>query len=130
MVGVSRRTSPLQEQGAGYGYDAADNLATRTNNALIQTFNVNNLNELATLTHSGTLTVAGTTTIPATSVTVNGSPANHYADATFALGGFSVTNGLNSFTAIGVDVAGLASSNSLTVKLLPGTNTFGDQPGM
>ena len=63
----------LNEQ-FGYGYDAAQNLNQRTNNALVQTFNVNAKNELTTATRAGTLTVAGTTTASATSVTVNGSP--------------------------------------------------------
>jgi hypothetical protein len=43
----------------GYGYDPAGNLSKRTNNALVQTFNVNNRNQLTTATRSGTLTVAG-----------------------------------------------------------------------
>jgi len=38
-------------------YDAAWNLNYRTNNALVQTFGVNNLNELTTAGRSGTLTV-------------------------------------------------------------------------
>jgi hypothetical protein len=33
----------------GYAYDAAGNLNTRTNNALVQNFNVNTLNELVSL---------------------------------------------------------------------------------
>ena len=40
----------------GYGYDAAHNLNSRTNNALIETFNVNSVNELTTIPRSGTLT--------------------------------------------------------------------------
>ena len=66
-------TSRLQEQ-LKYAYDAAHNLNIRTNNALIQTFAVNNLNELSNVTRNVTnaLTVAGTTTSPATSVTING----------------------------------------------------------
>ena len=39
----------LNEQ-FGYGYDAAQNLNLRTNNALIQTFGVNTKNELTTVT--------------------------------------------------------------------------------
>jgi hypothetical protein len=65
-------------------YDHAGNPNYRTNNALVQTFNVNSLNELTTVTHAGTLTVAGSTTGPATNVTVNTSNAVLYADATFA----------------------------------------------
>src|SRR6185503_19152571 len=51
--------SRLHEQ-FKYGYDYARNLNYRTNNALLQTFNVNNLNQLTNATRSGTLTVAGT----------------------------------------------------------------------
>jgi YD repeat-containing protein len=76
-------TNRWQEQ-LGYAYDAAGNLNTRTNNALIQSFGVNNLNELTMTTNSGKLTVAGTTTSAATNVTVNTSNAVLYADATFA----------------------------------------------
>ncbi|MBE0542458.1 MAG: hypothetical protein IH623_13945 [Verrucomicrobia bacterium] len=49
-------TARLQEQ-FGYGYDAAWNLDRRTNNALVQTFGVNNLNELTSVSREGTLTV-------------------------------------------------------------------------
>jgi RHS repeat-associated protein len=115
-------TSRIQEQ-FGYAYDAAGNLNFRTNNALIQAFNVNNLNELTTTTNGGTLTVAGTTTIPATSVTINGLSASNYTDATFALGGFTVTNGVNFYRAIGEDSSGDFSTNSVTVNL-PATNNY------
>ncbi len=71
-------TARLNEK-HGYAYDAAHNLSQRTNNALVQTFGVNSLNELTTATRSGTLTVAGTTTSAATNVTVNGSAASIYA---------------------------------------------------
>ena len=61
-------TTRLHEQ-FGYVYDAAGNLQYRTNDALIQTFGVNSLNELTSATRDGTLTVAGTTTSTATNVT-------------------------------------------------------------
>jgi RHS repeat-associated protein len=109
-------TARLLEQ-MGYSYDAADNLSYRTNNALVDTFNVNTLNELSTVTHSGTLTVAGTTTTNATTVTVNGSAANRYNDATFALGGFTVVNGNNTFTAGAQDALGRVDTNTITVNL-------------
>lgn len=115
-------TNRLQEQ-LGYVYDAAGNLNQRTNNALVQNFGVNNLNELSTMTRSGTLTVAGTTTSPATNVTVNSLAANIYGDATFALGGFSLVDGNNSFTAIAQDSYGRRDTNSITVNL-PATNVF------
>ena len=66
-------TTNRRHEQLGYAYDAAGNLHFRTNNALTQTFNVNDLNELTTGTRSGTLTVAGTTTSAATNVTVKGS---------------------------------------------------------
>lgn len=115
-------TNRLQEQ-LGYAYDAAGNLNFRTNNALVQNFNVDSLNELSTVTRSGTLTVAGTTTSPATNVTVNSLAANIYGDATFALGGFSLVDGNNSFTAIAQDSYGRRDTNSITVNL-PATNVF------
>ena len=115
-------TNRLQEQ-LGYGYDAAGNLNQRTNNALVQNFGVNNLNELTAVTRNGTLTVAGTTTSPATNVTVNGSAANLYADTTFAKDGFSLADGTNTFTAIAKDSYGRVDTNSVTVNL-PATNNF------
>ena len=49
-------TPRLHEQ-FGYGYDAAWNLNRRTNNALIQTFNTDNRNQLTTVTRTGSLAV-------------------------------------------------------------------------
>jgi hypothetical protein len=63
-------------------YDAAGNLNVRTNNALLQTFNVNSRNQLTTGSRSGTYTVAGTTWTNASSVAVNGTSASRYSDAT------------------------------------------------
>jgi RHS repeat-associated protein len=115
-------TNRWQEQ-FGYAYDAAGNLNFRTNNALVQTFNVNSLNELTTITNAGKLTVAGTTTSPATNVTVNTSNAVLYADITFAATNFTIVNGNNTFTAIAKDSYGRRDTNSITVNL-PGTNNF------
>ena len=109
-------TSRLHEQ-FGYAYDAAGNLNYRTNNALVQTFTNNSLNELTTIGRSGTLTVAGTTTSAATNVTVNSSAASCYNDSTFALAGFTVTNGNNTFTAIAQDGYNRKDTNSVTVNL-------------
>src|SRR2546425_11511826 len=112
----------LHEQ-FGYAYDAAGNLNNRTNNALIQTFGVNNLNELTNVTRSGTLTVAGGTTSTATNVTVNGSTASRYNDITFALAGFTVTNGNNTLTAIASDSLGRRDTNTVSVNL-PATASY------
>ena len=109
-------TNRLQKQ-FGYAYDAAGNLNWRTNNALVQAFNVNNLNELTTATNSGTLTVAGTTTSAATNVTVNTSNAVLYLDNTFAKDGLTVTNGSNTYKAIAKDSYGRSDTNSITVTL-------------
>ncbi len=68
---MRRKIARLNEQLA-YGFDPAGNLNYRTNNALVQNFHVNAVNELTTNTNSGTLTVVGTTTSTASSVTVNG----------------------------------------------------------
>jgi RHS repeat-associated protein len=106
----------LHEQ-LGYAYDPAGNLNRRTNNALVQTFGVNSLNELTTVTRSGTLTVAGTTTSTATNVTVNGLSAWLYNDAAFAKDGFSLVDGENTFTAIAQDSYGRTDTNTVTTWL-------------
>jgi RHS repeat-associated protein len=108
-------TNRWQEQ-FGYNYDAAGNLNYRTNNALVQTFNVNSLNELTTINHTGTLTVAGTTTSPATNVTVNGASAVLYVDSTFASTNQNVVNvSLNTFTAIAKDIYGRMDTNTVNL---------------
>ena len=109
-------TNRWQEQ-FGYAYDAAGNLNQRTNNALIQTFNVSNFNKLTTITNAGALTVAGTTTSPATNVTVNTSNAVSYADSTFASTNQPWVNGNNTYTAIAKDAYGRINTNSVTVNL-------------
>lgn len=115
-------TARLHER-FGYTYDAAWNLNRRTNNALVQTFNVDNQNQLTTAGRSGTLTVAGTTTSAATNVTVNSQTANRYADSTFAKDGFSLTDGTNSFTAVAQDSHGRTDTNTVTT-YLPASVTF------
>ena len=114
--------SRLHEQ-LGYGYDAAGNLFQRTNNALVQTFNVNTIDELNTATRAGTYTAAGAASPPGTSVTVNGSAAALYADKTFAKDSLSLTDGWNTFTAMVQDGTGRAASNTVSANL-PATVTF------
>ena len=116
-------TNRLHEQ-FGYAYDAAGNLNFRTNNALVQTFNVNSLNELTTASRTGTLTVAGTTTSTATNVTVNGQTAVRYSDATFAKDGFTLTDGTNTFTAIAKDSYGRQDTN-VAISWLPASASYG-----
>jgi RHS repeat-associated protein len=124
--------SRLQEQ-FGYAYDNAGNLIQRTNNALIQTFIINNLNELTNASRTGTFTVVGDTTelpgspywgIPGvTNVAVNGNGANLYGDGTFAATGFTLTNGNNAFTAIAEDTYGRSATNTVTA-YLPATPAY------
>jgi RHS repeat-associated protein len=111
----------------GYSYDFAGNLNYRTNNALVQTFNVNNLNELTTGTRSGTLTVAGTTTSSATNVTVNSLASDRYADNTFSRTNLTLVNGNNTFTAVAKDSYGRSDTQSTTYNLLA-TNNFTYDP--
>jgi hypothetical protein len=97
-----------------YGFDPAGNLVHRTNSALIQTFLVNSVNELTTNSNSGTLTVVGTTSSQATTVTVNGSNAAPYGDATFAATNMPLTT---TYTAVASDSLGRNATNSVTVSL-------------
>ncbi len=101
----------------GYAYDAAGNLFQRTNHLLVQTFNHNALNEIATVSRANTLTVARTTTSPATSVSVHGLAAALYGDNTFARDGWSLVDGENTFTAIAQDSYGRADTNTVIVNL-------------
>jgi RHS repeat-associated protein len=115
-------TNRWQEQ-LGYVYDPAGNLNYRTNNALLQRFNVNNLNELAAQTNGGPLTVAGSTTSRATNVMVNSLRSVLYGDVSFASTNQSWVNGNNTYTAIAKDVYGRNSTGISTVSLA-GTNTY------
>ena len=112
--GVTR----LNEQ-LGYAYDPAGNLKQRTNNALVQAFTVDAVNELTNITRSGTLTVSGNTPAPASSVKVNGQPVITYNDFTFASSnGFTLANGNNSFTNIAKNYYGtLSITNTITANL-------------
>jgi RHS repeat-associated protein len=112
----------------GYAYDAAGNLQQRTNNLLVQSFSVDNLNQLTGASRSGSLTVAGVTTVDATSVTVadNGnSPvgALRYADRTFARTNVALLDGGNSFIATAQDSLGRVDSDTEVVNL-PATVTY------
>ena len=103
-------TARLHEK-FGYAYDASGNLQYRTNNALIQTFAVDSLNQISSVGRSGTLTVAGNSTAAA-SLSVNGSSATVYGDNSFVKDGLTVTNGANSFTAIGTDAFSRSATNT------------------
>ncbi len=106
-----------QNEQFGFGYDRAHNLNSRTNGALIQTFNTDVVNQLTNITRSGALTVSGVTTVPATNVTVNGLAAQTYGDFTFASQNNTLTNGQNSFTIVARNTYGLGTTNFVSVNL-------------
>ncbi len=112
----------------GFAYDAAGNLNWRTNNALVQTFTVNSLNQLSNATRSGTLTVAGVTHGPANSVTVSSNSgsaltAERYADNTYSRTNSLLTNGNNTFTAVATDSSGCSDTNAI-IAYLPSTASY------
>lgn len=75
------------------------------------------------------LTVAGTTTSEASSVTVNTQSAEVYEDATFAKAGFSLSDGNNTFTAVGTDADGRQSTDEIEVNLPATVNYQYDSNG-
>jgi RHS repeat-associated protein len=120
-------TSRLHEQ-MGYGYDAGGNLHYRTNNTvaaepLVQTFSVDNVNQLTSVSRTGKLTVAGGTSSGATNVTVNGQAANRYTDNTFAKEGFTLSGGADTFTAVAQDAYGRGDTNAVAVTM-PASASF------
>ncbi len=114
---VSGGAARVNEQ-LHYAFDPAGNLNYRTNNTLIENFQVNALNELTANTNGGKLTVMGTSTSPATSVAVNGTNALLYGDATFAATNMPLTT---TYTATASDSLGRHATNTVTVSI--GTNT-------
>jgi hypothetical protein len=133
----SDQTTPRLQEQFGYAYDKAWNLSARTNNALIQSFTVNNVNELSGASQAGTLTVGGTAGEPngnvaspgVTSVMVNGQSASLYEDGSFAATGFTPANGQNTYTAIAQDNVPQLSTNSVTVNVLGGASYTYDSNG-
>jgi RHS repeat-associated protein len=119
---VSGGAARVNEQ-LHYVFDAVGNLNYRTNNTLIENFQVNALNELTANTTGGTLTVMGTTTSPSNSVAVavNGTNASVYGDATFAAPNMPLTN---SYTATASDSLGRHSTNIVTVNLSTDNTAF------
>ena len=114
-------TNRWQEQ-LGYAYDAAGNLAYRSNNVLLQTFSVGSQNEIQSISRAGTYTVAGATWGSPTNVVVsdNGNGPNtaaRYADATFAKTNVTLLNGTNVLIATAFDAFGRSNSAVSTVYL-------------
>ncbi len=107
-----------------YGYDAAGNLASRTNNTLIQTFVSGNRNELTSITRSGTLTVAGSLDGQVTSLYVGTNQAQIYSDSSFATAeGIPLRDGYNQFVTAGTN-AGVLVVSTITTNWLPVTSAF------
>jgi RHS repeat-associated protein len=77
-------------------------------------------------TNGGTLTVMGTTTSAATNVTVNGSNALTYGDATFAATNMPLTT---TYTAVAQDSYGRQATNSVSVNLATNTTFQYDSNG-
>jgi RHS repeat-associated protein len=109
-------TARLNEQ-LGFGYDAANNLRYRTNGAFVQSFNTDGANELTGVERTGPFTLSGATPAPASSVTVNGHPAQTYGDFVFAATNLALANGTNTFTNIAVNAYGVRVTNTLAVNL-------------
>ena len=106
----------LNEQ-FGFGYDQAGNLASRTNGSLVQTFANDSLNQISSIGRNSALTVSGATPAPATSVTVNGQPAQTYGDFTFARTNCALVDGTNTFTIIAQNAYGVRVTNSTICNL-------------
>ena len=105
-----------------YAFDPAGNLTYRTNNTLIENFQVNSLNELTGNTNGGRLTVKGTATSQnSTTVTVNGTNATVYGDATFAATNMPLTT---TYTASASDSYGRHSTNSVSVSIATNNASF------
>jgi RHS repeat-associated protein len=105
-----------------YGYDLAGNLQSRANNDMVQSFSVNSLNQLTSVSRTGAFTVAGAATPSATNVTVKangdgGQVATLYADKTFVRTNVSLLGGNNTFSAEAADALGRKDTNTVTVNL-------------
>jgi RHS repeat-associated protein len=122
-VGRETNGAARLNENSSYGYDGTGNLAYRTNNTLIQTFNNDSLNQISDVSRSGTLTVSGTIPVVASNVAVNGHPALVYRDATFASSNAFALTGNDTFTVTAQDTYGRRATNNFTVSL-PATVAF------
>jgi hypothetical protein len=91
-------------------------------------YGLNSLNEITNAAlgngaGSAIIPVSGSTTMPATNLTVNGGTITPYQDNTFAVNE-SVTNGVNTFTAIARDGYGRTSSNTVSVTVVPTNSAY------
>jgi RHS repeat-associated protein len=113
-TGVVRHNEQL-----AYTYDAAGNLHIRTNDTLVQTFNVDSLNQLSNVIPTGPLILTGATPVPAIVSMYGGvSDAQTYGDFTFAFSGVAVygTNIINAYALSGgAPVTATFTMNTATV---------------
>ena len=128
-LGKEANGTSRQNEELSYGYDAANNLQLRTNNALVQTFTVDSLNQLSNVTRTGTLTVSGALPAPPTNVTINGKIAQTNGDFTFAGTNNTLSNGTNTFTIIAQNVYGSNVTNTLSLNLPTPVNFNHDSNG-
>jgi RHS repeat-associated protein len=122
-------TSARMQEQLGWAYDAAHNLHTRTNGALVQTFVTDNADRLTSVSRSGTFTASGATPAPVTNVTVNGQAAQRYGDLTFAAANLTLADGANSLTNISQNVYGVNATNILAVNYPASVNIGADTNG-
>lgn len=114
----------------GYGYDKSGSVSSRTNGALVQTFNASGLNFLTNITRNSTLTAAGSLSATASSMTVNGQAAAVYKDQTFATtSGLTLTNGVNTFVYTAKDALRHPSTKTIVVTLPQSINCSYDDNG-
>ncbi len=124
--------TPRLNEAFGYGYDTADNLISRTNGVLTETFTPDNLNQLGSISRSGSMTVAGLLNLSpqANSLLVNGVGAAVYNDLTFATtNGVTLANGNNTFTASLRNSGGQALTNAPTLNLPASVSLYYDYDG-
>ncbi len=127
-LGAENGTNRLNEQ-LKYQYDAAGNLITRTNNALVQTFTVDTLNQISTVSRTGSFTFTGAIPEPADGISVNNTAATQYSDLTFAAPGLTLANGSNPFTIAATNKYGLTTNSSFTANLPSTVNYAYDANG-
>lgn len=93
--------APQLNEQFGYAPDASHNLASWTNNTLLQAFTSNAKDELASVVRAGTLTVSGSVTGAVATLGINGTRAEIYSDQTFA-----AMSGLDTFRRVDAEAVG------------------------
>jgi RHS repeat-associated protein len=108
-----------------YTYDVSGNLASRTQNTLVQSFSSDAADQLTGITRSGTLTVDGSFSGAVATLGVNGQPAALYSDGTFATtAGLSLHDGNNLFVTAGSNAAGALVLSTVNPTRLPVSTAF------